>query len=188
MDQRGRGETVSCSECGRPFRPREPHHRRCPECQRRLQGGLPPAGGSRSGQVAGSPDGRLPAGYLDGGYFDEAGNLRPSLLVDDAEALASIFGEKRMATSQLRRFFGKVRFVEQNLDAGQDFAAARSDIAGLIPHAANAVSRGVAPEVFLQFVRRNAELAMRDERSFREGFVKHFESIIGFYKYVNPNL
>ena len=127
-----------------------------------------------------------PAGYLEGGYFEEAEGVKrvnPAVVDDWAEAVAQMLGSGGMKTHQLRRFFNKARAIESKLDSGEPFAAVVTDIHTFKRDAAYAVGRGVAPQVFKEFVDRNVELAMRSEDSFRKGFIEHFQSILAFFVY-----
>jgi CRISPR type III-A-associated protein Csm2 len=88
-----------------------------------------------------------------------------------------------MKSAQLRRFFNKARGIESKLDRGGDFEAIEADIYGFKRDVAYQVGRGVVPEEFQQFIDRNVELAVVDERSFREGFMQHFESVLAYFVY-----
>lgn len=185
------GSPRKCNTCGRAFVPRAPHHWRCDDCQRLARELAPPGGDGRpmggDPRAFGRSGDALPPEYLKDGYFDAKGNLWPSLLLEDARVVAERLGaDRNLSATQLRRFFNKVRLVERRLDAGGDFAAAVPEIASLGPLAAYAVGRQSANELFKQFVDRNVDLAMRDERSFRKGFLAHFESVICYFKYRYP--
>ncbi len=184
-----------CRECGRPFTPQSPHHWRCQDCQRRFAAGDggptpqpsgPPRIERRDGPPAGH-EGQLPPGYLQKGYFDEKGHIWPSLLLEDADAVATRLGQQgRLSSTQLRNAFNKVRLIERRLDAQGDYEALVAQLAAMPALAALAVARGNAPEAFKEFIDRNVELAMRDETSFRKGLIPHFQSVICYFKYRYP--
>ncbi len=121
--------------------------------------------------------------YLKEGYFDANGHLRVEVVETEAVKAAKWLGnaEPKMTSHQLRRFFNKMRALEQRLEREPDFGAIRAGIAAFGRDAAYAVGRGVAPEVLKVIVDRNVALAQRDERSFREGFMEHFESIVAYF-------
>jgi CRISPR type III-A-associated protein Csm2 len=127
-----------------------------------------------------------PSGYLEGGYFEQVGDVRrvkPAVVDDWAEALAQMLESGDMKAHQLRRFFNKARAIQSKLDGGDPFAAVVTDIHTFKRDAVYAVSREVAPEVFKGFIDRNVELAVQDEDSFRKGFIEHFQSILAFFTY-----
>lgn len=122
---------------------------------------------------------RLPPGYLQNGYFDAAGNIRPEVIVDWPRTLAESLA-RDMKTAQVRRFFSEVRRLQGRLKAGTPFAALRPEVLKLDGYAENAVKRKNAPPLFQQFIRKNLEWATRDERHL-DAFVDHFESLVAYY-------
>jgi CspA family cold shock protein len=127
-----------------------------------------------------------PSGYLEGGYFEKVEGVervKPAMVDEWAEAVALMLIAGDMKTHQLRRFFNKARAIESRLYSGKPFPAVVTDIHTFKRDAADAVSRGVAPEAFKDFIERNVKLAVRDEDSFRKGFVEHFQSIVAFFTY-----
>jgi CRISPR type III-A-associated protein Csm2 len=122
----------------------------------------------------------LPAGYLKDGYFDKDGNLLPQVIQDWPEALAKTFARERLTSTQLRRFFNRVRAIEQ-----QDlpFVRLKEDILSIKPIAAASVGREMAPPIFKEFIDKNVELAIASENSFRRGFITHFQSVVAYLKY-----
>ena len=134
----------------------------------------------------------LPAGYLQGGYFDEKGNIKCDLLANIAEQVAKVLGDSGVTSTQLRGFFMQVRAIERRL--GQtSFPEVVPQIQKLKPLAANYVGRAKneaerrgRPNLKL-FIDRNGELAVRDEKNFKKGFIPHFESVVAYYKYHFPS-
>lgn len=146
--------------------------------------GGPPRGGpgGRPGGGPGRPpENRLPHDYLREGYFDADGNLRLELVVEQARDIAFNLEKAGLSTAALRRFFGMARKAESRLDAEGDFAAVRVDLLALKPFAANAMTRGVVPPLFRDFIDRNVEQAALDERSFRRGFLRHFQYVVAYF-------
>ena len=139
------------------------------------RGGLPHRGGPP--QV----HDRLPEGYLANGYFDTSGNIMPQVVVDWPRAIASSLAGAGLQTAQLRKFFGEARHIEGQLHAGADFAALQGRILKLDGYAADAVKKGNAPPLFKQFIQQNLRWASRDEKSFLQGFIEHFESVVGYF-------
>ena len=133
----------------------------------------------------------LPQGYLEGGYFDDKGNLRTVVVTTWASQIAEVLARARtrkgegMAGSQLRNFFGSARLIEQRLRSETPFDAVRADIARLVPLAAVTVAMGNAPQVFLDLMERNIQIAQEHPRSF-DAFIKHLEAIVCYLTYLKP--
>jgi CRISPR type III-A-associated protein Csm2 len=88
-----------------------------------------------------------------------------------------------MKSHQLRRFFNKARGIEAKLEREKDFEAVKADILGFKRDVAYQVGRGVVPAEFKQFIDRNVELAVEDKKSFKQGFLQHFESVLAYFVY-----
>ena len=149
--------------------------------------GSPPGG--RGGQIGGFVES---AEYLKLGYFDSQGNVRPEIITTEAEKVAlDLIARSRsgqqLSYGQLRKFFSKAKFVALQLDSGQSFDSLRHKIAALERDAADAEGRGVAPPSLKVFIEKNSRLAQRDEKSFRRGFLPHFEGVMAYFRYHGPD-
>jgi len=123
----------------------------------------------------------LPPDYLKNGYFDQDGNPLPEIIIDWPRRIAAQLDGARMAPAQLRNFFSEVRRIEGQLSAGQNFEALRGRILQLDAYAANAVKKDNAPPLFKQFIEQNLKWAVKDKKSFLEGFMPHFESVVAYF-------
>ena len=144
------------------------------------KGAMPATGLGASTDFEFGPD------YLADGYFEEMEGkhyLRSEVLDALAMDVAKVLGNQEMKPHQLRRFFNKARGIESKLDRAKDFEAIKADIYGFKRDVAYQVGRKVVPEDFQQFINRNVELAVQDEKSFREGFMEHFESVLAYFVY-----
>ncbi len=160
------------------------------------------AKGPRAQEIALGKGGEVPAGselqstrtnftfdadYLSEGYFqdEEKKYLRPDVLDKVAIDVAKVLGTARppMPMNQMRRFFNKARGIEAKLDRGEDFKAVQADIVGFKRDVAYQVGRELVPREFQSFITRNVTLAMENERSFRKGFLPHFESVLAYFVY-----
>jgi CRISPR type III-A-associated protein Csm2 len=92
-----------------------------------------------------------------------------------------------LKAAQLRNFYTKVRLIERKLDAGQPFESVRAEVASLERDAATAVGRRNAPDALKAVIDRNLDLALKDVNSFRQGFLEHFQSIVGFHTYFDQS-
>jgi len=142
----------------------------------------------RSGPPYDHAPSRLPEGYLANGYFDDKGNVRPEVIQTWPPALARTFTEAtpKLNTAQLRRFYNKVCNINQRLDANQPFDELKEQIYSLGALVAASVGRKTAPQVFKDFVDMNIPHAVRSEKHFRRGFLIHFQSVVAYAKYYNP--
>lgn len=109
--------------------------------------------------------------------------LRPKVLDSTAIDVAKALGNAGMKSAQLRRFFGKARGIEAQLNRNNDFHAIVADIYAFKRDVAYQVGRKIVPEDFKHFIDCNVELAVIDEVSFRRGFLQHFESVLAYYVY-----
>ena len=122
----------------------------------------------------------LPAGYLKDGYFDKDDNLLPQVIQDWPETLAKTFVREKMTSTQLRRFFNRVRAIEQQ---NLPFVRLKEDILSIKPIAAASVGRETAPPIFKEFIDKNVHLAIESPDSFKRGFLTHFQSVVAYLKY-----
>jgi len=144
------------------------------------EGAAPAAGLDTSTDFEFGPD------YLADGYFEQREGkpyLRSEVLDTLAMDVAKALGNQEMKPHQLRRFFNKARGIESKLERIKDFEAIKADIYGFKRDVAYQVGRKVVPEEFQQFINRNVELAVQDEKSFRQGFMEHFESVLAYFVY-----
>jgi CspA family cold shock protein len=145
-----------------------------------------PESTSRTTQLDKATDFQFGPDYLRDGYFEERGGkpyLRTEVLDTLAMDVARVLGNRDMKAAQLRRFFNKARGIESKLDRTRDFEAIKADIYGFKRDVAYQVGRKVVPEEFQQFIDRNVELAVQDEKSFQQGFMQHFESVMAYFVY-----
>ena len=133
-----------------------------------------------------STDFRFGPEYLKDGYFEpKDGNeyLRAEALDSLAMEIAKLLGSQGMKTHQIRRFFNKARGIESRLERDKDFEAIKEHIFSLKRDVAYQVGRKVVPEEFQEFINRNMGWAVKDETSFRRGFMNHFESVLAYFVY-----
>lgn len=124
-------------------------------------------------------------GYLAGGYFDADRHLKPELvsrrLVDP---LVSEMGRSRpsLVNHQLRRFFQHCRAIEAKLKAKTStWRAEEAGFRKLDAAAADAFGKmpRKIPQLFHDFIQRNVA-TVKTETDFLEGFLPHFEALVGF--------
>ena len=123
-------------------------------------------------------------------YFgkDERGNdyLLPAFVSTDVDGLASRMAgaNPRLTTGQLRRFFNHCREMERWLRVeGRSWEQVSAEFVKLRSHAQNADARRLIPREFKDFIDQNVERVTNsdDPRSaFLDGFIQHFEALVGF--------
>ncbi|MBT9168300.1 MAG: hypothetical protein DDT19_01645 [Syntrophomonadaceae bacterium] len=140
----------------------------------------PRPGGTGNHQQASNPG--LPPGYLAGGYFNADGYLKNELLVDHAREVARLIGQGNdgIKNAQLRRFYDHVRAADMRMNYDAPFEAVQASILELAAFVAEAAGKRKVPTVFRHFIDKNLE-NIRDAKSFRQGFVKHFQAVVGFF-------
>jgi CRISPR type III-A-associated protein Csm2 len=123
------------------------------------------------------------------GYFDAGGNLRSELVARDS--IAPLAEDMRNASppltmNQMRRFFQHCRAIEARLRARtSSWEAERTrHFATLDRAAADAIGKSPPkiPQMFHDFIQHNVA-AVRTEKDFLEGFLPHFEALVGFGKF-----
>lgn len=139
---------------------------------------------SRGGNYQHPPQPKLPDGYLKEGYFDDKGNPLPQVLqkwpIDIADALFK--ARPRMTTNQLRgAFFAEVRRLERKLGATCDFDMVRPELLKLNAYVVDRRKKYKVSALFEEFITVNLREAARGEQEFINGFVPHFECLVGFY-------
>ena len=123
--------------------------------------------------------------YLQGGYFDDDGNLRIELVARARiEPLADAMSQARprLTMHQIRRFFQHCRAIEAKIRAkSSSWAAEQASFLDLDVAAADAVAKSPKkiPDLFHDFIERNVA-AVKTEKDFLKGFLPHFEALIGF--------
>lgn len=173
---------TKCRECGKPTLK---GYQLCLQCSSAQRGGGSQSrrGGRSSGALHGSKSvsRALHNEYLSEGYFDKEGLLRREIIVDDAQAVASVLKRANMTSAALRRFFAKLRAIQEKYKSTNNFEKVKEDLYSFYPLVAYSVSRKVAPIVFQEFMEKNLAQAEKDEKHFR-AFIKHFQSVVAFFK------
>jgi len=124
-------------------------------------------------------------GYLEAGYFDGSGNLRPECvarhkMVPLVRAMAN--GQPKLTAHQVRRFFQHCRAIEARLRSrasnweAEEAAFRKIDVAA---SDAYGKSPKKIPQLFHDFIERNVA-RVRSEEDFLKGFLPHFEALVGF--------
>ena len=98
----------------------------------------------------------------------------------EVERIVVGFGQLLM--NQLQRFFRHCRKLELQLRRKEKtWPEIRASIQMLSAHAENAAQRprDRVPQSFVDFIHRNVAMIQTD-RDFRDGFMKHFEAVMGY--------
>lgn len=125
----------------------------------------------------------LPADYLKGGYYDANNELRHETIIKWPKEMVDAFVSSYplLSSTALRRFYNKLKGLETKLQFNNQFTALLPELYAFERDAAYAAARKIVPGLFIGFVVKNIDLAIRDEKGFK-GFLIHFQSIIAFSK------
>jgi CRISPR type III-A-associated protein Csm2 len=129
--------------------------------------------------------------YLDGGYFDAQGNLKPEYVSREkmerlVKAMCLDDDQPRrdgLTSHQVRRYFGHCRAIETRLKSATDttWASVVPEIKKLDIAAADGFAKKPSkiPDLFHDFVKCNVA-AIKSREDFLNGFLPHFEALVGF--------
>lgn len=155
-----------CEKCGKPFVPKEPHHRTCQDCFGKDRAGI-------------SFSQLFPPGYPD--YFDSGGVLKCEYMTELAEKIAQAFGRghPKLTTHQLRAFYQHVKRQQAAVKNGRPFREVLVELCKLKPFARERAEKEKIPHEFEQFISRNVD-KVKDQKAFAEGFVEHFQAVVAY--------
>ncbi len=131
------------------------------------------------GSRGGGPPGVFAPGYPE--YLTKDGHTRVDLITSTAEAIAARFESDRLKRHQLRSFYDHAKRQLRRLEYGAPFGAVHAEIARLKAFAADRAARSdnAVPQSFKRFIDLNVD-ALKDEASFRKGFMPHFEAVVAY--------
>ncbi len=119
------------------------------------------------------------------GYYDEKGNLRKELIVEEAEKIGERFVRDRLSKSQIRNFFNEVKALEEKIKVNS-FDKNFPFILMLMAKASYAYKQGKSnskiPKSFYEFINVNINLIEKkgDQDTF-QGFVTFFETVVAYF-------
>lgn len=169
------GSVVKKCKCGKTIKDQK--FEQCYDCSKKY---------TPKDQVA-----KLPDGYLEGGYFDEKGNLKRRYIEKDgdADSIAKNLGSAKpaMTNHQLRRFYGHVRNAANRLDMTGNFPAVYIDLKSLEPFVSEAKGKGKIPDMFYDFIINNLKAINEGrEDDFTKGFMEHFQAVVAYFTFHYP--
>lgn len=142
----------------------------------------------RSGDKGNSdPAPRIPDHCLQGDFFDtnRDGVLKKEFLLDWAKEIADVFKKEDLTTGQLRRFYGEVKRIEGQMQQARRLGRSCENLLNsfyrlpsLAEYAVHRKDSSVKQE-FSRFIIENAK-RVKDEHDFLDGFVPHFQCVVGF--------
>jgi len=163
-------------KCGNTIK--DPKHDTCYSCFQK---------GREGDSVTSKSNFKIPDNYLKDGYFDQNNCLYEELLTTIADQIASAFSSSypKLKNHQLRRFYQHARAAENRLKMTHDWPCVNVDIKKLKAFVAEAKGKGKVSEVFYEFINMNLD-NIKDEKSFLQGFLEHFQAIVAYFTYYNP--
>ncbi len=123
--------------------------------------------------------------YLKDGYFDANGCLKIEYVSrDKVEPLVKAMCADRtgLTSHQIRRYFGHCRAIETRLKSGgATWESLWPEVKKLDIAAADGAAKQPPkiPALFHDFIRYNVA-AIKTQKDFLDGFLPHFEAIVGF--------
>lgn len=129
---------------------------------------------------------KFPSSYFE---VDNQGRsyLQPAFVAKgNVDTLAEQFAcsEPKLTTGQIRRFFNHCREIERQLKVdGESWHQVSAGFEALCYHAQNAVAARKIPREFQNFIDENVKRvvsAKEPKRAFLDGFLPHFEALVGF--------
>jgi CRISPR type III-A-associated protein Csm2 len=122
---------------------------------------------------------------INDGYFVN-GCLHPGYVIRERmEDLAQSLAQAGLTTTQIRRFFQHCRAIEARLRAKiSTWECEKIEFMRLDMAAADALKKTTAkiPQLFYDFLSRNVK-AVETEKDFLQGFLPHFEALVGFGRF-----
>lgn len=127
--------------------------------------------------------------FLKGGYFFEKDKklyLKKEFLIEYPIKLVKIFkeDEKVNKISTVEKYFLYCRNLEGQYKINKDFELLKSKLFELIPLVYRSFNKEkpTVSQEFVKFIEHNIELSSKNIINFFNGFLPHFQSIIGYYK------
>jgi len=156
--------------------------------QSRSGGGYGPRAGRGSGGADPLTD------YLAGGYFDQAGHLKPEIFIDWPKRMTDALAQAkpRATKNSLRAFYSMLRMAKNQFDSqttrGEDaWGDAKTQLLKLRTAAQYQGTRGVISRLCQeQFLDKNIDLVLAkgtDPSQFAKyfnAFVEHFQAVIAY--------
>ena len=95
--------------------------------------------------------------------------------------MADVLADRGMKNAALRRFYAKLRGIDNRFLANGDFNEVQQKLYSFHPDVAYAVGRKVVPPEFQNFIDTNIKLAVKGANHFK-GFIDHFQSVVAYFK------
>lgn len=119
--------------------------------------------------------------YLRNGYYNDKGFLRKEVFVDDAQWIAKKLAiDDKIKPTNLRKFYNHLKRIERLFRLQGNFSMIESKLYAFQRDAAYAKRRDVAGQLFVDFIEKNIQLAVQNEKNFA-GFIEHFQSVIAYF-------
>lgn len=120
---------------------------------------------------------------LDKGYFNN-NQLKKEFIIDYPQELVKIFqsDQTKNKPTQIRRFYDQCKTkIEGRYRLTGDFEWVKKELLLIIPIASAAKNKGHVTNEFFGYMEKNINEAVKSPVNFIDGFIPHFQSIIGYY-------
>lgn len=142
-----------------------------------------PQGGRQGQRPSPGPMSQFPKSYLG---IDAAGNpyLQTDFVSKKVDELARGLAQDGLSASQARRFFNHCREIERRLKIqNESWELVSADFVKILSFAQYARARNTIPPGFEMFLDQNVQRVIASDNpreAFLQGFIPHFEALIGF--------
>jgi CRISPR-associated protein Csm2 len=130
--------------------------------------------------------------YLKTGYFNESDAVKGELLCTTALEVAKALGRANITYTQIRAFFTAARAIQRTYSSNIKFPQIVPNIERLGFLSAYYVGKGKNDyerkdrEKLKEFIDSNVLHAKKDAHNFKDGFIPHFEAVMGYFKWLYP--
>ncbi|MDD5456749.1 MAG: type III-A CRISPR-associated protein Csm2 [Candidatus Margulisbacteria bacterium] len=171
---------VKCALCGKEFYQKDPKHKTCFDCAKKNW--------DKPGQA--QQTNGLSDEYINdikAGYFKEKTNLKDSMIIKHPDNIAKEFGaDRRLSYTQLRKFYDRISHLKRLIEIRGEYNVVLPEILQLGPLVAEASGKTKVPRIFKDFIDINLEQVKKGEDYFMKGFHPHFQAVLAYFKYYNP--
>jgi hypothetical protein len=122
---------------------------------------------------------------LANGYFNDSNYLKEELIIYYPLELANKFADRdRNKSATINQYFRHLKSLESIYNISKDFEYIKSKVLEIIPIVNKSYNkeRATVSKEFVEFIELNVRLSVENVHNFINGFLPHFQSIIGYYK------
>jgi len=111
--------------------------------------------------------------------------LKKEFIIDFPQKLGILFQKRSDVNkpTQIRKYYDQCKSkIEGPFKVRKDFEYVKSELYKMIPLINNAKMKGHISNEFFLYMEKNIYEAVKSPKNFIDGFMPHFQSLIGYYK------